>query len=191
MTYTRAAGRSGWLRAITCVLAPPSLAALLLAACVPPPASAADEQTVNAFAVWVGRGGTFQTGPKDLTFVGSLIGRLYAETIEGPQAWGRIVCPALVKVAEDGSQRGTGYCTLIANDGAQIYAELTCSGQFMVGCQGELKITAGTERFARVSGQGPVLVRSDQRTITVQSEVTSTDESTGVLYLRGFKYRLP
>ena len=166
------------------------LALIVLAAGTPCPA-AAGEETVNAFAAWVGRGGTFQTGPTDMTFVGSLVGRMYTETDKGPIAWGRIVCPGMIKIADDGAQRGSASCTLVAADGARIYAELTCAGSFMAGCDGELKITAGTERFAKVTGQGPVLMRSDQRTITVQSEVISTDESTGILYLRGFRYKTP
>jgi hypothetical protein len=151
----------------------------------------AGEQTVNAFATWVGRGGTFQTGPTDMTFVGSLIGRLYTETDKGPVAWGRIVCPGMIKIADDGTQKGNGSCALIANDGARIYAELTCAGSFMAGCDGQLKITSGTDRFTQVTGQGAAVVRSDQRTITVVSETVSTDESTGILYLRGFHYRTP
>ncbi len=151
----------------------------------------AGEETVNAFATWVGRGGTFQTGPKDMTFVGSLVGRMYAESDKGPVAFGRITCPAMIKVSEDGAQRGTGHCVIVAGDGAKIYAELTCAGAFMVGCDGELKITGGSDRFEKVTGQGPALVRSDQRIITVQSEVTSTDEATGILYLRGFRYKTP
>jgi hypothetical protein len=185
MPETRDAGRPRRARSRSL-----QVALILLAAAAAGPARAGEE-TINAFAPWVGRGGTFQTGPADMTFVGSLVGRLYAETDKGPIAWGRIVCPGMIKIAEDGAQKGTGSCTIVANDGARIYAELTCAGSFMAGCDGELKITAGTERFAKVTGQGPVVVRSDQRTITVQSEVTSSDESTGILVLRGFKYKTP
>jgi len=123
--------------------------------------------------------------------VGSLVGRMYAESDKGPVAFGRITCPAMIKIGEDGAQRGTGHCVIVAGDGAKIYAELTCAGAFMVGCDGELKITGGSDRFEKVTGQGPALVRSDQRIITVQSEVTSTDEATGILYLRGFRYKTP
>jgi len=166
-------------------------AMLLLAACPALPAAAGEEQTISAFAAWVGQGGTFQTGDKDATFVGALVGHVYVETDKGPVPSGRIGCPAMVKMAEDASQRGTGSCAITAKDGAKIFADISCTGIFLIGCEGEFKLTGGTERFAGIAGGGPVLIRSELRTISAVSDVASRDQATGILYLRGIRYKLP
>jgi hypothetical protein len=168
-----------------------TLAVLALVAAAPHTAGAGEEQTISAFATWIGQGGTFQTGTKDLTFVGSLVGPVYVETDKGPVFSGRMACPAMVKVAEDASQRGTGSCAITAKDGAKIFADIACTGVFMVGCEGEFTLTGGTERFAGVTGSGPVLIRSELRTINVVSDVASKDQATGILYLRDLRYKLP
>jgi hypothetical protein len=167
------------------------LAMLALVAGAPHAAAAAEEETITAFVTWIGQGGTFQTGTKELTFIGSLVGPVYVETEKGPVFSGRMACPAMVKVGEDASQRGTGSCVITAKDGAKIFADIGCTGVFMVGCEGEFTLTGGTERFAGVTGSGPVLIRSELRTINVVSDVASKDQATGILYLRDLRYRLP
>jgi hypothetical protein len=168
-----------------------AFAILLLGAGTAQSAAPGDEESITAFATWVGQGGTFQTGAKDLTFVGTLVGTVYVETEKGPVASGRMICPAMVKVEEDASQRGTGSCAITAKDGAKIFADIACTGVFMVGCEGDFKLTGGTERFAGVTGSGPVLIRSELRTISVLSDVASKDQATGILYLRDLHYKLP
>src|SRR5258707_332842 len=84
-------------------------------------ALAEEEATVGAMAVWRGEGMTYQTGLKSYTFVGALIGNMYADTEKGPVSAGGMVCAAMVKIAEDGSEVGTGSCTITAKEGAQIF----------------------------------------------------------------------
>ena len=166
-------------------------AAMLATVAWTSPSAAGEEATINAFAAWVGQGATFKTGATDLTFVGSLVGSLYIETDKGPVLSGEIVCPATVKIAEDASQRGTGSCTVTARDGGQVFADLTCTGIFLIGCEGDFKLTGGTQRFSGITGGGPVLIRSDHRSITVVANVGSNDRGTGILYLRGLRYTIP
>jgi len=158
---------------------------------LPGGALAGEEQTITAFVPWVGQGASFQTGPKDLTFVGSLVGPVYVESDQGPIPSGRMTCPALIKVNENAEQQATGSCVVKGKDGALVFAEITCKGVFLVGCDGEFKITGGTDRFAGVTGGGPVLVRSESRTIAMTADAVGQDQGSGILYLRGLHYKLP
>jgi len=155
-------------------------------------ASAAEEATVKVFSAWQGQGGTFQTGPKEATFVGVLTGRMYAETEKGPIESGLMVCPATLKIGlEDGKQEGAGGCTITAKDGAQIYAEIACAGVYLVGCNGDLTLTGGTGRFEGISGGGKVLIRSSFLKTTSVSTGVIKDEGTGILYIQELHYKIP
>jgi hypothetical protein len=137
------------------------LVAALMAHLLQVSASNAEEQTLKAFAVWQGRGQIFYTGPGRATFVGSLSGMVYIETEKGPQDAGFMICPAIVDVSKsDGRQEGKGRCTISAKDGARAYADISCKGVHLVGCDGEFTFTGGTDRFAGITGGGPITVRS-------------------------------
>ena len=116
-------------------------AALLLASSLCQPAVAA-EQKMNAFAMWKGEGFLIQTGVKQGTFSGTLVGNMYILTDKGPQLFGGMVCPASIDIGlEDKSQTGRGRCVITSKDDAYIFAEITCTGFHQVGCDGEFKIT--------------------------------------------------
>jgi hypothetical protein len=103
-----------------------------------------------------------------------------------------MICPAMVTIGtEDASQRGTGHCTFTQLDGAEIYADITCTGIYLIGCSGELKLTGGTKRFEGISGGGPVLIRSDSRQISVVTAGVVKEEGTGVLSVQELRYKLP
>ncbi len=167
--------------------------AMLMAAAAPArPAAAGEEATVKVFAVWQGQGHTFQTGPHEATFVGSLIGPMYVETEKGPVKSGLMTCPAILEIGlEDGKQQGQGRCTITDKDGAQMYAEIACTGVYLVGCDGDLKLTGGTRRFAGISGGGKVIVRSDSRQIAAVSDSAAKEEGTGSLSVPELHYKLP
>ncbi len=167
--------------------------ALLIAAAGPcNSAAAGDEGTVKAFAAWTARGATFQTGVHEATFVGSLAGPIFVETDKGMVNSGRLSCPAIVDIGlDDGKERGEGRCTITARDGAQIYAEITCTGVFMIGCHGDLKLTGGTERFAGITGTGKAMIRSDLQRFVPVSEGAAAQDGTGSLILTGLHYKIP
>lgn len=168
------------------------LAMAVLAAVPCQTASAGEEATVKAFSAWQGQGRTFRTGVGEATFVGALLGRIYVETEKGPIDSGLISCPAVVDIGlEDASQRAQGRCTITAKDGAQIYAELTCTGVYLVGCTGDIKLTGGTQRFAGITGGGKATIRTDVRQITVRLDGVEKEEGTGILYLQELHYKLP
>lgn len=154
--------------------------------------AAAEEATVRAFAVWQGQGQAMQTGPNEATFVGILAGSVYVETDKGPIASGQIVCPALIKIKlDDRSQTASGRCTVTAEDGAQLFAEIDCSGFHLIGCNGETKLTGGTGRFTSITGGGAVIVRSDQRAFAVASDSSMKEAATGIIYWPSLHYTLP
>ena len=61
-------------------------------------AMAGEEGTVKAFAAWHAQGIMVQTGEKQATFVGALVGRMYVDTDKGPVESGSLVCPAALEV---------------------------------------------------------------------------------------------
>jgi hypothetical protein len=127
-------------------------------ACV---AHADSEQSVRAFSAWQGRGQMFTTGEFRSTFVGSFTGMVYIETEKGPLDAGFMICPAVVDVdTRDGSQEVKGRCTIVAKDSSRAFADIACKGVHLVGCDGTFTFTGGTDRFAGITGGGPVTVRS-------------------------------
>jgi hypothetical protein len=166
--------------------------AVLMSAAAAAPSVAGEEATVKALAAWQGQGRTYQTGPHQATFVGSLTGPMYVETENGLIRSGFMTCPAIVQIGlEDGKQRGQARCSIAAKNGAQIYAEITCTGVYLVGCDGELKLTGGTKQFAGISGGGKVTIRSDSRQIAALSDNAAQEQGTGSLYVPELHYKLP
>jgi hypothetical protein len=156
------------------------------------PAAAAEEGTVTAFSAWQAQGRTFQTGAKQATFVGALGGPLYVETERGPIPSGTMLCPATLKIGlEDGAQRGEGRCSITAEDGAKAFADVTCTGFYLIGCNGDLKFTGGTGRFAGISGGGKIIVRSELRQIIAEGDGVVQEQGRGIIYLRQLQYKIP
>jgi len=155
-------------------------------------AAAAEDATIKAFSVWQGQGHVFETGEKQATFVGAFVGTVYVETDQGPVESGRMVCPATVTISlDDNSQNGTGHCTITGEDGATVYADVTCSGFHLVGCNGDFKLTGGTGRFAGITGGGPVVIRSEFAKIGAAPENTAQEEARGIMYWKALHYTIP
>jgi hypothetical protein len=164
-----------------------------LAAAVPAgPATAVEQATIEAFAAWSGEGRAVQTGPNEATFVGTLSGTVYGATENGPVESGRMLCPAIVRVnMEDGSQSGAGRCSFTAKDGAQIFAELTCTGIHLIGCDGDFTLTGGSGRFAGIGGGGKVTLRSEFRELVGVSGGSVVESVSGIMFWPSLSYQLP
>lgn len=155
-------------------------------------ASAGEEQTFNAFSAWTGKGFTVQSGPNEKTFVGSIGGRIYVETDKGPVDSGEMICPITLKVnTQTAAQEATGKCTFAGNDGALLHLDMACTGIHLVGCNGKSTIESGTGRFAGVTGGGPFTVRTSQREITQTSTAIVDASASGIIFWKGFKYKMP
>lgn len=156
------------------------------------PALAGGDATIKAFAAWQGSGQLFATGPKELTFVGALSGTVYVETEKGPLESGRLVCPTMVRInLEDGSQNGTGRCTITAKDGAQVFGDVSCTGIRLIGCDGQFTLTGGTKRFEGISGSGPVTLRSEFGEIAGISDSSVRQDSGGIMFWPALHYMIP
>jgi hypothetical protein len=157
-----------------------------------PPAAAADEPSIKAVAAWTARGVTFQTGPHAATFVGALAGPIFVETEKGLVHSAQMMCPAMVEIGlDDGKEHGQGRCTFTATDGAVVYAELNCTGVYMVGCSGTLKLIGGTDRFAGITGSGKAVIRSDLQKFVAVADKAAAAEGTGSMFISALKYTLP
>jgi hypothetical protein len=153
---------------------------------------AAEEATIKAFASWQGSGQVFETGVDELTFVGALSGTVYVETEKGPIDSGQLVCPALVIInTTDSSQSGTAHCTITAKDGARIFAQISCTGIHLIGCDGQFYLVSGTQRFERISGGGAVTLRSEFRRFTNVSATSAQEEARGILFWPALHYKIP
>jgi len=169
-----------------------ALAALGIVVAFHCPALAGEDATIKAFAAWQGSGQLFATGPKELTFVGALSGTIYVETEKGPLESGKLVCPAMVRInAEDGSQVGTGRCTITAKDGAQVFGDVSCTGIRLIGCDGQFTLTGGTQRFEGISGGGPVTLRSEFGEVAAISDASVRQESGGIIFWPALHYTIP
>lgn len=168
------------------------LAALALSLGATQSVNAAEEATVKAFSAWEGQGHLFETGVAELTFVGALAGTMYIDTEKGPLASGQMVCPAVVTIdTDDGSQSGKGRCIVTAKDGARVFAEISCAGFHLIGCDGDFTLTGGTGRFEGISGGGRVTIRSDFHEIAPLSKAAAQEQASGILYLRELRYNIP
>ena len=155
------------------------------------PASADEEGTIKAFSAWQGRGQMFETGPDRATFVGSFTGMIYVETEKGPLDAGLMTCPAIVDLnLKDGTQEGKARCTITAKDGARVYGEMSCKGVHLIGCNGEFTITGGTERFAGITGGGPVTIRSGLNEFAVGGGNIVQESAGGIIFWPKLHYKL-
>ena len=140
-----------------------SIAAAVLATVIAAlPVRAETEETISAFSVWQAHGAFFVPGLDVTTVSATMIGRLYVNTDKGPVEAGMMSCPATLHIkSADRTQEGSAICAITTKDGAQVFAELNCTGVYMVGCSGEAKITGGTGRFKGATGDGKFTIRSD------------------------------
>jgi hypothetical protein len=168
------------------------LASAALIAALGMPAFAAEETVISAFFTWRGEGHLVQTSASEATFVGSLDGTVYVNTEKGPVDAGQMVCPASVRIdLASGLQTGSGNCTMMAADGAQLFSELSCTGVHMVGCSGQMTLTGGTGRFEGVAGGGAFTLRSSLHDIEMTTAASLQEKAHGILFWPELRYTLP
>jgi hypothetical protein len=175
--------RAGWWVAI---------GAVLLVALLTQPAGAAQDETVNAFVVWQGAGQAMRTGADETSFIATIGGTVYIMTDQGPVDAGQMICPAMLHInGKDRSQSATGSCAITARDGAQVFADLKCTGVFLVGCSGDFTLTGGTTHFAGITGGGRFTMRSNTRQITGATDKTVNATASGILFWPALHYKIP
>lgn len=154
---------------------------------------AAEENTIEAFATWEGRGTLVPMEPGEAVMVATLRGTVYIRSDHGPQRAGSIICPAIAEVSlEDGAQRSEGRCSWTTNDGDRVFAEWTCAGRHLIGCEGDYTLTGGTGRFEGVSGGGPMVLRSEMGAADADPSGLAIERTaTGIVFWPALTYTLP
>jgi len=135
----------------------PLVAILLLAIS---PARAAEQGTVQAVIPWEGQGRIFQIDTRRIQFLGAIEGVMYVENAKGEMNEGFVQCPIMQMMdLETGDMEAIGNCEITASPTDVAYAQLSCKGR--VGdCSWKLVLIDGEGRFAGISGEGKVRVRS-------------------------------
>ena len=154
-------------------------------------AATEEEPSLKAFSAWNARGQIFQTGENRLTFVGSFSGIVYVEREQGPVDAGFMTCPTVLDLnTADGKQKGEGRCTFTGKDGAQLFADYSCRGVRMIGCDGDFTFTGGTERFKGITGGGPVTIRSSVDELKPGSGGAIDGAAAGIIFWPKLTYKL-
>jgi hypothetical protein len=173
----------------TKVLLFPLAAILLLAAS---PLRAAEQGTVQVIIPWEGKGRVFQIDSRRLQFLGALEGIMYVENSEGEMHEGFVQCPITqILDLETGATEANGHCEITASPEDVVYAQMSCKG--MVGdCKGEFVLTDGEGRFAGISGQGELRVRSPIRALATDLGSGATLRiGAGLAVIKDLKFSTP
>ena len=154
--------------------------------------AAAEEQTISVTIPWTGEGRVYQTGPKQLQFLGALEGVAYAEGAEGDLDEGFVSCPVVQSIATDSAETSArARCTIVVTGKDSIFAEFTCSGK-VGGCKGEFRLTGGTGRFAGISGSSTLVIRSPLRHMAADMASGAVVRSgSGLMRLPQLKFTIP
>jgi hypothetical protein len=141
----------------------PLVAILVLGAT---PLKAADQGTVQAVIPWEGEGHVFQIDSRRVQFMGAFEGIMYVENSKGEMHEGFVQCPVVQMMdLETGATEALGHCEITAGPEDVVYAQISCEGQ--VGdCNGKFILIDGEGKFAGISGQGSLRVRSPLRALS-------------------------
>jgi hypothetical protein len=151
-----------------------------------------DQNIVNAFTVWIATGKVQPTGADRAKLEGTIGGHLYVDTDQGPIVAGIVSCPVILEInLTDKSQQGDGKCTITADDGAQVFGQLKCTGFFLIGCSGDFNLTGGTGRFDGIVGSGPVMLRANTRILIEDAKGKLDAAAEGIMFWRRLHYTLP
>jgi hypothetical protein len=71
-----------------------------------------------------------------------------------------------------------------------IYADISCKGVHMVGCNGDFTFTGGTDRFAGLTGGGPITIRSGVQDFAVGGGNTVQESAGGIIIWPKLTYKL-
>ncbi len=161
------------------------------------PSAGAAEGTVQALSSWEARGQVHATGPNEAMFVGTLSGVVYVKDEQAALDIAAldtalITCPASVLIdAASGSQRGSARCVILTPDGERIYARFECSGQFTQGCNGDFEITGGTGDREKMTGGGPIQLKSAFAQLLMTPGAVVEQSAVGLAVWPKLNYRIP
>jgi hypothetical protein len=156
------------------------------------PVHAAEQDTVQAIIPWEADGRVFQVDTSTLMFLGAFTGIMYIESSQGEMHEAFVMCPIIQTLnLEMGSSEAVGHCEISASPENVAYAELSCNGE-VGSCQGTFTLIDGEGKFAGISGEGALRVRSPMRVlITGMAAGANLRVASGLAVIRDLKYRIP
>lgn len=153
---------------------------------------AAEQDTVQAVIPWEAEGRVFQVDTKTMMFLGALHGVIYVKSSRGDINEAFVMCPVTQTVElETGQSKATGHCEMTASSEDVAYATLSCNGE--VGdCHGTFKLVDGEGKFAGISGEGQLRVRSPFGAL-VEGVAAGADIriASGLAIINDLEYRIP
>ena len=154
---------------------------------------AAEERTISAYAPWEGRGQLYPTGPERATFVGAFSGVIFVEDQGELNLGGNMMCPGMMDIdLASERQTGSGHCVISNADGERVYADWTCSGAHLMGCEGKFTLTGGTGAYSGVTGEGDMLVRSGLQEVAISGPGNIVQRSaSGLVIWRNLHFSIP
>lgn len=156
------------------------------------PVHAAEGETIDAYVAWSGKGHTYEIGVDRTVFVGALVGPVYVETEHGLVPSGSARCPVMVDiVTSTAAQSAQGHCLIENVDGDRVYADVSCTGVFRIGCDGTIAVTGGTGQFEGVTGSGSMTVRSERQSFVEQADGVRDAEGAGIMIIEGLNFTMP
>jgi hypothetical protein len=167
----------------------PLVAILLLALS---PARAAEQGTVQAAIPWDGNGRVFQIDSRRVQFLGALKGIMYVENSKGDMHEGFVQCPIIQMIdIETGNSEASGHCEIAIGPDDVVYAQISCKGQ--VGdCVGKFLLIDGEGKFAGISGEGALRVRSPLHSLATDLGSGATVRvASGLAIIRDLKFSTP
>lgn len=161
--------------------------------------AAAQEATARVVGPVRLHGVFFETGEHVAQFMGAVRGTLFVESGDTTLDGWSILCPASFWIAGATPTFNTeGQCALARDETDKIYARWTCAGTMLQGCRGRITFTGGTGRFAKISGESDVIVRT---TLVEIADVPpsgprgplglSREIATGLFILPNLRFRVP
>lgn len=149
-------------------------------------AAAQESVTIDAFAVLSARGAVIASSATAFSFAGEMHGPYFVDTGHGPVPAGRIVCVGTIESdSADGSQAGAARCRIEAGDGALAHGGFTCTGWRLVGCAGTFTMEGGEGRLAGLRGEGPIVIRRYETTLTPAGDGALVEQALGIASWKG------
>ena len=156
------------------------------------PARAAEQGTVQAIIPWEGEGRVFQIDTRRLQFLGELEGVMYIENSKGEMNEAYVQCPIVQMFdMEAGVSEAIGHCEITTSPDDVAYAQITCKGE-PGDCAGKFILIDGEGRFAGISGEGKIRVRSPIRALA--GGLGSGDMvrvAAGIAIIKDLKFSIP
>lgn len=153
---------------------------------------AAEEGTVRILAPWQSGGQVYRVEPNKLLFQGQAEGIMYIESGEGALDAALFVCPSRREISlDDGKVEASGRCIIEGASGGAVFAKFTCRGEPGT-CVGKFTLTGGTGRFAGITGEGDMLVRTAIAQIAEDLESGATiTGAAGLAIWPNLSYKIP